>query len=147
MLDPIVMLIIFIGVILLTLIFTIAIIIIISYKHLKKMEELEMYKIHTGSVIDMSIPGILDLIIQESFDDYKVKILEVKPVEYISEEKEIEIRGELANIVSSRISPAAIEKLSLFYNKNNIADIIADKIYIAVVAYVVDYNKRKPNTK
>lgn len=131
--------------VLITLIFTalIAILIILivcNYKTRKKINEIEMYKIHVNSQIDQNIPDLLDLIITESFNDYKIKSLAIKREEFINSDREVEIRDELTNIVSTRISPAAIEKLGLFYNTDNISDIIADKIYIAVVAYVVDHN-------
>ena len=39
------------------------------------------------------------------------------------------------------MSEATLDKLSLFYYINSIADILADKIYICVMNYVVDHNK------
>ena len=60
---------------------------------------------------------------------------------YIDSDKEDDIRRGLAEMVTSRISNNALEKLSQFYNIANIADIIADKIYITGMSYVVDHNK------
>lgn len=109
-------------------------------KHRKKIEELTLYQIHTSSNIDSSIPEILDLIIQESFTDYQVKYLAPLDEGFINEEREIEIRKDIVEMVTSRISNAALSKISLFYNINNIADILADKIYIMVMNYVTEHN-------
>lgn len=109
-------------------------------KHRKKLEDIEIYKIHTSANISKDIPEILNLIIQESFDDYKIKTLLPLEEGIINSTREDEIRKALISIVTSRISDAALNKLSLFYNINNIADILADKIYITVMDYVLNHN-------
>ena len=141
----------FIGVIILTLFCLCCLTIYIVYsnnKHRKSLEELTTYQIHVAANIDRSIPEILNLIIQESFDDYKVKVLVPLDEGYINSSREDEIRKALVDITTSRISNAALDKLSLFYNINNIAGIIADKIYITVMQYVIDHNRmiEGPNT-
>lgn len=114
--------------------------ILLNRKHQKYLEELMRYQVNVTSNIDKSIPEILDLIIQESFTDYRIKHLEPLNDGFINSEREIEIRKDLIEIVTVRISGAALDKLSLFYNINNIADILADKIYICVMNYVIDHN-------
>lgn len=109
-------------------------------KHRKKLEEISLYQINVSATIDQSIPEILDLIIQESFTDYQVKYLAPMNEGFINEEREAAIRKDLVQMVSLRISNAALDKLSLFYNIKNIADIIADKIYICVMNYVTEHN-------
>lgn len=109
-------------------------------KHRKRMEELTTYSIHTSANIDLSIPEILNLVIQDSFDDYKIKTLLPLEEGYINATREDQIREELIQMVSNRISSAALDKLSLFYNIQNIAAIMADKIYITVMQYVIDHN-------
>lgn len=113
-----------------------------NHQHKKKIEELTLYQINTNSIIDMSIPETLGIIINESFDDYKVK--ELLPLEegFINSERESEIRRGLTSLVTSRISNAALDKLSLFYNIENVADILADKIYIIVMQYTLDHNAK-----
>lgn len=117
-----------------------ALVIYSNNKHRKKLEEISLYQINVSATIDQSIPEILDLIIQESFTDYQVKYLAPMNEGFITEEREAAIRKDLVQIVSLRISNAALDKLSLFYNIKNIADIIADKIYICVMNYVTEHN-------
>lgn len=109
-------------------------------KHRKRMEELTAYSIHTSANIDLSIPEILNLVIQDSFNDYKIKTLLPLEEGYINATREDQIREELIQMVSNRISNAALDKLSLFYNIQNIAAIMADKIYITVMQYVIEHN-------
>ena len=117
-----------------------ALVIYSNNKHRKKLEEISLYQINVSATIDQSIPEILDLIIQESFTDYQVKYLAPMNDGFITEEREAAIRKDLVQMVSLRISNAALDKLSLFYNIKNIADIIADKIYICVMNYVTEHN-------
>ena len=118
-----------------------AISLINTHKNQKAVQEIMKYQIHVNADINSSIPEILDLVITECFNDYRIKFLE--PIErgFITAEREIEIRSDLVRIVTGRISEATLDKLSLFYNINSIADILADKIYICVMNYVVDHNK------
>ena len=62
---------------------------------------------------------------------------------YITEQREEEIRSDLVAKVSERISPIAMDKLSLRYNISNIDRVIGDKIYIVVTNYVVEHNDVK----
>lgn len=114
-------------------------------KHKNNMENLTRYNINVAANIDRSIPGILEYLIQDCFNDYKIKNLEYKTDEYITPEKEDKIRKDLAGIVTGRLSSATLDKLSLFYNIDSIASILADKIYIIVMDYVVDHNSKLNN--
>lgn len=116
------------------------IVIYTNNKHRKRLEDLSKYQMHITSNIDKSIPEILDLIIRESFADYQIKYLIPLQEGYINSEREGQIRKELVTLVTTRISSAALDKISLFYNIANIADIIADKIYILVMDYVTKHN-------
>lgn len=111
-----------------------------SNKHKSRIEEIMIYQINTQATIDKTIPEILDLIIQESFTDYQVKFLAPLNEGYINSDREAEIRKDLVDLVTGRISSATLDKLSLFYNIQNIANILADKIYITVMKYVSDHN-------
>lgn len=114
--------------------------IILNHKHRKEIEKISMYQTNISATIDSSIPEILNIIIDESFTDYKIKSLLPLNEEYINNDREVEIRRGLVQLVTARISSAALDKLSLFYNIENIADILADKIYIVVMNYVIEHN-------
>ena len=112
-----------------------------TYKRTKyEFIRLTKYDINSRSTVDASIPNILDLIIDDCFTDYQIMILIPKNELYITDEREKEIRSDLIYKVTERLSAEAIEKLSQLYNVRNIDKIIADKIYITVMNYVVNHN-------
>lgn len=137
---------IFLYLIILLSIFTISMIGVLIYlihsgnKHKQIMEEITKYSINVSASIDRTIPGILESIIQDCFIDYKIKSM-LNELDFINSEKEAEIRKVLAKMVSDRLSPAALDKISLFYKLDSIAAIIADKIYITVMDFVIKHNK------
>lgn len=137
--DGLIVLIIILAIVLVILA-TIVVITNIRYK--KKLLDMSMYQINTSAQIDGSIPEILSLVIDECFNDYKVKELLSIENEYINSEKEAEIRRGLTDIVTHRISNATLDKLSLFYNITDIAEILADKIYITVMNFAIAHNNQ-----
>lgn len=121
-------------------------VVISNWKHRKNIERMTMYQINVTSTIDSSIPEILSMVIRECFEDYQIKTLLPLEEGYINSEREAEIRKGLVEVVTSRLSSATLDKLSLYYNIKNIADIIADKVYITVLNYVVNHNNTVTNS-
>lgn len=129
------------GLLCIALIALAVIAIIINDKHKRRLEELTRYEINVNSSIGAAIPQLLASFIDECFNDYKIMVLVPRNETYINTEREAEIRNEFSLIVSSRLSGALLDKISLFYNIDNIGKILADKIYITVMNYVVEFNK------
>lgn len=112
-----------------------------TYRETKRsMIALQKYEINCNTQIDGSIPHILDLIIDDCFNDYQVIVLIPKNEMYITDEREKEIRSDLIHKVTERLSPEAMEKLSILYNIKNMDKVIADKIYITVMNYCIQHN-------
>lgn len=109
-------------------------------KHNNELIRLTQYATNVQANIDSSIPDLLGKIIEDSFTDYQIMVLIPKNDQFIDSEQEKEIRDALTNKVADRISPNAIDKISLFYNPQQLGSIIADKIYITVMNYVVSHN-------
>lgn len=109
-------------------------------RHQKEILELGRYSTNVQAIIDKNIPNLLSDIIEDCFRDYDIMILTPKNELYITDEREKEIRADLVQKVVNRISPMALDKLSLFYNVHKIDEIIADKVYITVMDYVVRHN-------
>lgn len=119
-----------------------------TYKQTKQsLIQLTKYDINCRTSIDASIPHILDLIIDDCFTDYKIMVLIPKNESYITAEREKEIRSDLIHKLTERLSPEAVEKLSIFYNIKNIDKVIADKIYITVMNYCIEHNQVLPSEK
>lgn len=121
------------------------VVIVVSSKHKKRLEKLSEYQINVTAKIDESIPNVLDMAIKECFTDYSITNLIPLNEGYINSERESQIRKELVELIARRLSSAALDKLSLYYNLDNIAEIIANKIYIIVMDYVIDHNNSLDN--
>lgn len=109
-------------------------------KHQSQLMELGRYSTNVQAVIDKNIPLLLNDIIDDCFRDYEIMVLVPKNELYITDEREKEIRNDLVGKVVERLSPMALDKISLFYNVHRIDEIIADKVYITVMNYVVSHN-------
>lgn len=109
----------------------------VLYNRRLRLKELEV--ISTVD-IDDKVMAVLDLIISDCFKDYQ--ILRLIPLQelFITEAREDEIRRDMVDMVTIRISPYTLEKLSLVYNPAHIAEVISDKIYIVVMNYVLNVN-------
>ena len=114
-------------------------------KDKQRLIEASTSTVNKQAVIDETIPRILDLIITECFEDYKLLVLIPKNEFHINDKREDEIRRDLAEKVETRLSPVAVDKLSLYYNINNLDKIIGEKIYISVMSYVIEVNSLKDN--
>ena len=118
--------------------------IIVYHIHKKELERLTSYEINVGAKIDEEIPNILEKFVLSIFTDYRLKFLDMQYLnQYISDEKQEEIFKEFTAICGKRLSPAMMDKLSLFWKREAIADVLADKIYLTVVDYVVAHNAVK----
>lgn len=84
---------------------------------------------------------ILDIIINNSFEEYLILNEIYKDVDYITSEHENKICKELTNIVGKRISESLFERLSLYYNKKELPYIISNRIYLVVMNYTMSHNK------
>lgn len=109
-------------------------------KHQAQLMELGRYSTNVQAVIDKNIPELLNDIIDDCFRDYEIMVLIPKNELYITDEREKEIRSDLVQKVVDRLSPMALDKISLFYNVHRIDEIIADKVYITVMNYVFTHN-------
>lgn len=108
--------------------------------HQKELMELGRYSTNVQAIIDKNIPNLLHEIIEDCFNDYDIMVLTPRNELYITDEREREIRNDLVQKVVNRLSPMALDKLSLFYNVHKIDEIIAEKVYITVMNYVVAHN-------
>ena len=112
--------------------------------HLKRKDAINKYEIDLA--YDASnIEETLDAIIMQSITDYVTKQLAFREdISYINDDLQTDIRNNVVIEVSKRMSPAFMSKLALVFDEAYISDIIADKIYMAVTAYVISNNAGKP---
>lgn len=98
------------------------------------------YVLHISTPLDPHITEVLDNMCTECLNDYIVLSAELFNIEYINDDLEKKIQHDILEMVTERISPAFIDKLSIYYNPKNINDLIARKVVITVTGYVVNVN-------
>ena len=112
-------------------------------KYQNKKIDLTEYEININ--YDASkISDELDAIIQGCIEEYSIINIHLNDIQYMNTELENKMRDEVSEAVTKRISLAYIQKLSTFYSSDAIYDIIGKKIYLAVTAYVVNFNSGRP---
>lgn len=114
-----------------------------SYSKSKTAEaNLLHYQLNLAAPLDSDMSPMLDTIISEALEEYRILNLEYKN-EYINDKMEKEILDAVQKSVSDRISPVFMDRLSLQYNKDALPDVIAKKIIMHVTAFVVENNSNK----
>lgn len=88
----------------------------------------------------------LDNIISECIVEYFI-LNSYEGTKYINSEEETVIKKEISNMVSSRLSEDLINKLSIKYREDSVYTIIAAKINMIVMGYVVQNNGKIDSDK
>ena len=104
-------------------------------------------KKQNDDMCDPEVPDALDKIIQQCFDEFILMNTGYQKEHYINQTEEREIVNRMVDKVSERISDTIDTKLELYYNSASVPDIVANKIYMAVMAYVIENNKTKTSVK
>ena len=107
----------------------------------RSSKKLREYKINVETDINESIPELLETIVSECFNEYIVLNVEYKDIQYLDSEMESKIAKDVGRMVSERLSPALLSKMSLYYNIASISNIISEKIYILVLDYSIKKNQ------
>lgn len=132
-----------ISIILLTL--TIGLLVIIS-KYLKQKILLEKTKLDITFPYDSDL-SVIDIIINNEVESYKLYNIISKQIVYINEEEQQKmIYAVLKNVLAS-ISPHLINKLKFIYNYNIIEDIICEKVKTKVLETAIDINSSSNSSK
>lgn len=131
-----------IGVFMIAIVVFLITIITESKKENAKWEQykLNIETLNTACVED--IQKMLDKLIDECLTDYLASNPEYINAEYITDKMELQMRTQIGDLISARLSEALYDKLALYYNKLTIPSIIADKIYLKVTAYVININSK-----
>lgn len=108
-----------------------------------KLREKQIYFRNLSAQKIEDIQKMLEMLINESFEDYLANNPEFISSNYITEESEIKIIKDIADRVVVRMSKAMYEKITLYYNESIITDLIAEKVYLKVTNYIISVNSSK----
>lgn len=83
---------------------------------------------------------ILDDIIDDEFTQYQIMHLAHQPDLYINPDMQKKIISEILGSVLLKISDDLLDRLSLYYKKEYLGDIIFNKIKLVVINYTIEVN-------
>ena len=90
------------------------------------------------------INSFLNSFLSDCMQDYIMNNIMTKVgLEFIKSDMEIQIREDMVDLVSARISPMIRKKISMYYNDSYFGTLLAEKIYVMVTLYVSDFNEDK----
>ena len=115
--------------------------IIIYNRNTREKNRIQEFNITANLSIDHTIGEKLDKFISDGLTEYlilNINLLEGN--QYINEEMENTIREGFTTFISDRISPIFMQQLSMYYNVDNIYQVLGNKIYIVVTNYVAAMN-------
>lgn len=93
------------------------------------------------SMFDPEIPQILDAIIVDCLNEYVALNLGYeKDKVYISDKEEIEINHAVLDNVIKRLSKITLLKLRAYYAEELLEQVIAERISMAVMNFVINFN-------
>lgn len=85
----------------------------------------------------------LDLLINESLDQYQLLKLVPQGIDYIDSKIQEDIRNTITDEIDQKIPTILLRKLMLLYSGSSIGDIIGKHIYMAVLQFTIEYNSPK----
>lgn len=115
------------------------------FDSLSSIRDLKLLEIQLSQNIDNNIVDKLDDYLEDIFNDYILSSPKYLQQPYINSKDEEQMRQDLVDLVSDRMSPYLYQKLAIYYNENSIPDILANKIFLLVTAFVANKNTPKQN--
>ena len=88
-----------------------------------------------------SILGHIDFIIIEALNYYNIMNIASTRTPYISDKVQQELIDYLIETVPQRLSPTLMKKLTLLYHPDYISTFIAERIYMTVMSFVLNFNQ------
>ena len=92
-----------------------------------------------------SILAHIDFIIVEALNYYNIMNIASTQIPYISDRIQQELTDYLVNEVPNRVSPTLMKKLTLMYHPDYVSKFIAERIYMTVMSFVLNYNQGNQN--
>lgn len=87
-----------------------------------------------------SIMKLVDQIITDIFDRYTIMSMELQDEVYINEEMINKIMFDVLKETYQCISPQVLDKLTTIYNRTYVDDVIAKKVQMLTMGYVIQVN-------
>lgn len=112
-----------------------------------EIHDSNVLKLSSTIKLDNTAVEMLDSLISTTLEEYSILILEPKQITYIPIKLEEEILEYTKDKVSSKLSHLLLQKLAFIYNDEYIPTLIGDRIYLAVLDFVLAYNANNTDKK
>ena len=107
-------------------------------KDKEKRLRLEQFTITTTIDAEATVINSLDTIINKTLAEYTYANIDCNPNFKFTPNIDSELTTLISNRVIDEISMVMFDKLSLVYQKDKIPEIIANRVYLQVVPYLID---------
>lgn len=109
-----------------------------AIKKIQILKEREfLYSIDTSEEENFKM---LDSLIEDSLNRYRISYLEYNDELYISEEDQNKMITWIMRDILSNMSPVYYDRLKYVYNKSKLEDVIYNKVTMAVLGYTITIN-------
>lgn len=109
----------------------------------KEKNNIRAFEVNVTTPNDNEALDALNKLIDDSLSDWIILNRGYKENEYINSEEEKNITKAIGELVNSRVSPILLDKLSFYYSTESLPEVIATKVYIKVLNYVITINRLK----
>lgn len=109
----------------------------------KEKNNIKLFEVNVTTPNDNEAIESLNKLIDDALSDWVILNRGYKQDEYINSEEEKRITKAICELVNSRISSVLLDKLSFYYASESMPEVIATKVYIKVLNYVITVNKLK----
>jgi hypothetical protein len=109
-------------------------------KNLKNKYDLELFKAKMEASRDPEIFNLLDNLILERVERYRILKIEPFELKYINENAQKEMIKEISKDVIMNISPSLFTRIGLVYNEDLIGRLITEKVSIHTIEIVSENN-------
>ena len=99
---------------------------------------LEQFTITTTIDAEATVINSLDTIINKTLAEYTYANIDCNPNFKFTPNIDSELTSLISNRVFDEMSMVMFDKLSLVYQKDKIPEIIANRVYLQVVPYLID---------
>lgn len=109
-----------------------------EYENTKRYKEREF---NINAKIDNSISTELDTFVTDCVNEY-VLVNYAHTNNYLNADECEKIFREVVDMIKHRMTPAMFDKMSLYYNKEEIGSIIVYKAYLNIMKFIMERNNK-----
>lgn len=112
---------------------------VVDYNNIMDAKRLNEKTFNINTKIDENIESELDRFVMDCINEY-ILINYAHTNNYLNADECDKIFREVVDMIKSRLTPAMFDKMSLYYNKNEIGNVIVYKAYLNIMKFIMERN-------